>query len=237
MIVATFGLTQTGAVRDENQDSYLIDPEQGLFAVADGLGGLPNGAAASRITLALLRDAVTRQPEAPLGMLVQKIHQDAITAGFELNEHGFGTTLTVLRVHPRGDEAVLVHVGDSGAYRIHDRKAELLTAEHTVGARMLAEALEMGIPADEIPPIAHHTLTQCIGQKGSFNPQVVKVPLQTGDRIFLVTDGVTKPLSEADLQRGLTCEASIEQTCQRLSFRIEAAGSPDNYTMVALQFA
>jgi protein phosphatase len=55
MIKASFGLSETGSVRDENQDSFLVDAQQGLFAVADGLGGLPNGARASRMAIDIMR--------------------------------------------------------------------------------------------------------------------------------------------------------------------------------------
>lgn len=234
MIVASFGLTQTGSVRKDNQDSLLIDEDAGLFAVADGLGGLPNGAAASRITLALLRDAISQDPAASLERILEQVNLQASRTGFELNESGFGTTLTVLRMVDSGRYAEIGHVGDSAAYRVRQGEAELLTSEHTVAARLMAD-ISRG-SWEDIPPAAHHTLTQCIGQRQALAPEVMKISIHSGDRIFLLTDGVTKSMREADLLKALALVAPIDQTCQRLSFQVEAAGSPDNYTMVALQF-
>ena len=53
MIKASFGLTETGSVRNENQDSFLLDVAKGILPVADGLGGLPNGDRASKLTLCI----------------------------------------------------------------------------------------------------------------------------------------------------------------------------------------
>jgi serine/threonine protein phosphatase PrpC len=110
----------------------------------------------------------------------------------------------------------------------------LLTVEHTVAARMAAERWQDA--SEAIPLTAHHTLTQCMGQDLYIDPQAIEVQVAPGDRLFLFTDGVTKCVLPSHLEQSLAREEGLEQLCQHLTFRVEAAGSPDNYTLVAVEF-
>lgn len=233
MIKAIFGLTETGSVRNRNEDGYLLDSEHGLFAVADGLGGLPNGARASRMALDILQNKLHHDPARSLHDTIGEVNLETRQFGFDLDTSGFGTTLTLARFMPEKDFVEIGHVGDSAAYLVRDEEVRLLTIEHTVAARMVAAQFEEA--SEAIPASAHHTLTQCIGQELYIDPQILEVPVQPGDRIFLLTDGVTKPVMEAQLVQALQLKDSLERVCQALTFRIEIAGSPDNYTIVALE--
>lgn len=233
MIIASFGLTETGSVRTRNEDSYLLDTKQGLIAVADGLGGLPNGAQASRLALDILKQKLTRQPDRALVEVIAEVNEETRQIGYELDVSGFGTTLTMARFLPGKGTVEIAHVGDSAAYLVRDEEVHLLTHEHTVAARMVAAQFEEA--AEAIPASAHHTLTQCIGQELYIDPQFIEIPIQKGDRIFLLTDGVTKPVNEAQLEQALVIKDSLERVCQALTFRIEIAGSPDNYTIASVE--
>jgi protein phosphatase len=234
MIKASFGLTETGSVRRENQDSYLLDPLHGIFAVADGLGGLPFGDRASRMTLDVLKKHLLRADSLPLHDIITELNEEIRRAGFALDESGFGTTLTMARHLPEREVLEIAHIGDSAACRVHDGKVTVLTDEHTVAARMVADRWEDA--SEAIPLTAHHTLTQCIGQDLYIDPQILEVPVAKGDRFFLFTDGVIKILPEAILLNSLTEKSPLDRICQSLTFRVEAAGSPDNYTVVAVEF-
>lgn len=235
MIKASFGLTETGSVRDANQDSYLVESKTGLFAVADGLGGLPNGDRASKLALDILSNELRKQPVLSLESVIELINMETRRVGFEIDESGFGTTLTVGRYDDEDKRLEIAHVGDSAAYLVtQDQGARLITVEHTVAARMIASQFEEACEA--IPASAHHTLTQCIGQDLYIDPQVAEFSIQDGDRLFLLTDGVTKPLDENELREMLESSDSLESICQSLTFRVEIAGSPDNYTIAAVEF-
>ncbi len=234
MINASFGLSETGSVRDENQDSYLVDTRQGLFAVADGLGGLPNGARASQMTIDLIKGKLSSPTAQSLLEAIMEVNEETRQAGFELDVSGFGSTLTMARYYSREGLLELAHVGDSAAYLIQDGKALLLTQEHTVAARMVAERWQDA--ADAIPLSAHHTLTQCIGQDLYIDPQIIEKTAKPGDRLFLLTDGITKPITKSKLEATLLRNDPIEKICQSLTFQAEAGGSPDNYTVVAVEF-
>ena len=233
MISGNFGLSEKGSVREENQDSYLLDSENGIYAVADGLGGLPNGSRASKMALEVLHHKLIAPGSASLETIIAEVNEETRNIGYQLDGSGFGTTLTMRRLLPDGERMAIAHIGDSAAYLVRDGVVSMLTEEHTLAARMVAD--EWAHACEAIPPSAHHTLTQCIGQELYIDPQVVEFPLQQGDRIFLFTDGVTKPMSESQLTEALLIDDSIERICQALTFRIEIAGSPDNYTIIALE--
>lgn len=235
MIKASFALSETGALRNENQDSFLLDEAGGLLAVADGLGGLPNGNQASQLAIEILRKKLSALPSLDLAQLIAEINEEARSLGFDLNAAGFGTTLTLVRISPRSSRLELGHVGDSSAFLVSAGNVRQLTEEHTVAARMIASQFEEA--CDAIPASAHHTLTQCIGQDLYIDPQIGEFEIQPGDRLFLCSDGVSKPLREGQLEECLLMDNSLERICQSLTFRIEVAGSPDNYTLVAAEFA
>lgn len=234
MVRDFFALSETGSVRRQNEDSYLLDAERGIFGVADGLGGLPHGKEASRQTLAQMHAALLEAPRQSLPDLVERINLSMMETGFALDGTGFGTTLTLARLAPDAASAEIVHVGDSTACHCRDDRVAILTMEHTVATRMVAE--QWSAAGEAIPASAHHTLTQCIGQEASIEPQMIHLDLKDGDRLFLLTDGATKPLPRGELEQSLLKSGPLESLCQHLSFRIEAAGSPDNYTVVGLQF-
>src|SRR5210317_2015702 len=162
MIKSSFWLTETGAIRSENQDSYLLEPRQGIFAVADGLGGLPNGARASRVSLELLKNKLKKNGNTSIGEIIGEINLESRNVGFQLDDSGFGTTLTMGRLSKDGRSIEIAHVGDSAAYIVADGTVSLVTMEHTVAARMAENTWEDA--SEAIPLAAHHTLTQCIGQ-------------------------------------------------------------------------
>jgi protein phosphatase len=234
MITATFGLSETGSIRDQNQDALLIDAQAGVFAVADGLGGLPYGDRASRLALDILRRVLHADPHLALLDAVNTVNREAREVGFGLDPAGFGTTLTVARLDSHSRRLELAHVGDSAALLRSGDELTQLTVEHTVAARMVENQWEDA--CESIPPSAHHTLTQCIGQEPYIDPQVLQVAVKPGDRLFLATDGVVKPVVDARLRQCLLGNDSLERICQALTFQVEIAGSPDNYTIVAVEF-
>lgn len=234
MIKASFGLSETGSIRNENQDSFLLDVENGIFAVADGLGGLPNGERASKLTLEILRRKLLQHPHQALGDLISDVNQEVRKIGYEMDSSGFGTTLTMALYDAGRAVLQIAHVGDSAGLLVSKGTVRMLTMEHTVAARMVAEQWQDA--SEAIPLTAHHTLTQCIGQDIYIDPQVLEVSVKPGDRFFLVTDGVTKAIAEGTLNQSLTAKTAIGQLCQGLTFQIEAAGSPDNYTVVGIEF-
>src|SRR6478609_9048613 len=155
--VASAGLTDRGLQREINEDGFVCEPDLGLFAVADGLGGLPRGELASRLALDELVRLVRELPRdaAPDWQeIFERINRIVLAAGREISATlGIGTTLTVVRALP--GRLVLGHVGDSGLFAFPTGgKAVQLTRDHTMAQEML-DAHGPSV-ASSIPESYHH---------------------------------------------------------------------------------
>src|SRR4051812_3622484 len=140
----SWGATDVGRKRDHNEDSYLVSPRLGLYAVADGMGGHQGGERASKMALEVLEGEIEVAREAGslpdkggngnAGRIIEKAAQRASEMIFAAAQadpelHGMGTTLTAMLVH-RG-RAYVAHVGDSRCYLFRDGKCLQLTEDHS----------------------------------------------------------------------------------------------------------
>jgi len=224
--------TETGPVRPRNEDAFLLYPEKGLFAVADGLGGLPGGDEASRQVLEELAAAVSShssfQAETLRAVLVG-INRDLCRRGMEQFLGGFGTTLTLALVQPA--YILIGHVGDSSAWhQINDRGWKKLTTDHTVAERLRAQNFPG--PMD---PCDEHLLTQCMGQEEALQPEVIEISPRENDLLLLVTDGITGSVQPEDFHADLT-RKKLQSAAGCLCRRAYQDGSTDNATAIYLHF-
>ncbi len=228
--------SDAGMVRDHNEDSFLVEPALGLYAIADGMGGHAAGEVASRLAL----DAVSHALEERVGQglapdalalaaataAVHAVH-DAAQADRKLDQ--MGTTLTVLIAHPDGRGAV-AHVGDSRLYRLRDQRLAQITSDHTY-----VEAFAQAGIADRETLKAGawgHSLTQAVGHGLDIDVQVVPLDLLAGDRYLLCTDGLTDHVhSDRDLLIDLE-EQDLDAASESLVEFANASGGHDNITVV-----
>jgi protein phosphatase len=227
-------LSDLGRRRHDNQDRCLADPAGGLFAVADGLGGLPHGAEAAEATLAAWSQELRAQRPASLEawrQLLHTINRTVTTLGRQLSPaRGIGSTLTALSFGPSG--ATLAHVGDSAAFRLRDGDWLQLTPEHTVEARALR--LRAAGLWEPIPDNAAHILTSCIGALPLEETEVAELEVHAGDRYLLCTDGITKPVPAPAIRDALVAAATPLAAAEELVRQAHRHGAPDNATAVVL---
>ena len=223
-----------GLRRRENQDRHLTRPELGLFAVADGMGGLPNGGEAAEAALGTLTRAFRDTPPTSTEtwrQLVQAINREVVLLGRRLSPVlGIGTTLTVF--HSGGDQATVAQVGDSAAFRLRAGEWCQLTTEHTVGAR--ARRRRAAGLQDEDAGESDHILTSCIGILPLEEIEVIVTELRGGDRYLLCSDGITKPVPEEQVRAALAAAASPKQAAAALIALANRCGGPDNSTAVVV---
>ena len=230
-----FGQTDCGLMREHNEDAFLTLPRHAFFAVADGLGGLPEGGLASTLAVECLQkwfEAPGRNGRLDLKNLFnlanQRVHDEGRLVSLDI---GIGTTLTAFRIG-RGQIEV-GHVGDSGLYLFRPgQPAKKLTTDHTMAEEMRARLR----PGDNmyIPDYYTHTLTRCIGQSGEIEVDTFVAPVHKGDRLLLYTDGVTKVFHEEELNYEATLSESPEKLVARLVKLGNERGGPDNLTAVAV---
>jgi protein phosphatase len=217
-----------GQVREGNEDSFLLmDP---LFAVADGMGGHRGGEVASELALGTIESLFTARE----GSLVEQVEQ-ANRMVFERsqtdrNVSGMGTTLTAALVE--GARVRLAHVGDSRAYLFRDGRLHLLTEDHTLVHRMVAEGEITEAQAETHP---HRSiLTRALGVDAAVQVDEQVVDVRPGDRVLLCTDGLTGMLHDGQIESVLETTPDPQEAVERLVREANRAGGVDNITAVLL---
>lgn len=237
------GLTDKGCVRDHNEDRWYADAEQGLFIVSDGMGGQTAGERAAELVVErlpeLLGTTSWTDDELRSGSTREKVTQALISVNSILRKRiqeqpeliGMGATVVLALV--RNQYALVVHIGDSRAYRVRQGRIERLTSDHTL-TRLLMDAGEVSAKDVENHP-GSNQLTRYMGMSGELLPETHGIELIAGDRLLLCSDGLTKMLSDHQLQLIFEAEADIQIVSQRLASEAKRAGGTDNITVVVVE--
>ncbi|HEX8911324.1 MAG TPA: Stp1/IreP family PP2C-type Ser/Thr phosphatase [Humisphaera sp.] len=255
------GLTDTGRVRPGNEDAWAVDASQGLYIVADGMGGHAAGEIAARLVVESLPKMVRKRvpgggnagdgsvdgdsPAAAghpptsaalarrLRSAVSRLSRDVYeTAMTEPGLRGMGATVVAAMV--RGSEAVVVHMGDSRAYLLRGGKLKLLTKDHSV-VQALIDAGQITPEEAETHP-ARNRITASVGMPGDPTPDSKRVDLQPGDKLLLCTDGLAGMIPDEEIRGLLDRRESPAAACQTLIDAANAAGGHDNITAVVIEF-
>ncbi len=229
-----YGQTDRGLIRSENEDNFLVDAKQRVFAVADGLGGLPEGSLASEIAVTELSDWLkhfdpSTEPDFP--KLFNRVNTSVYDRGREISaDLGIGTTLTVAYLN--GKQLVTGHIGDTGLVIFKQDLWRQVTQDHTMAQEML-DRLNPGEEAF-IPEYFSHTLTRCIGQTGQIETDVYRETLEPGDRILLFTDGVTKTMQMDEIHEMIFATDNPQAFVKQVISLANERGGPDNITAIAI---
>lgn len=231
--------------RPENQDRALaLSTGAGLlFAVADGMGGSPGGALASRLACEQLEKALIGEgekggPEAPEALgrhLEEAVFRTDRFIRWTGRRRGpsadMGTTLSCLVI--TGRHSVIAHVGDSRIYRLRKGYLSCLTVDHTFVQDMISAGEVDPLQAGRHP--LRHVLTNVVGTAEALDFVDSRIDdVDVGDRFLLCTDGLTGALSEAAIREALQGPSSAGRTAGRLVDRALNSGASDNVTAVVV---
>lgn len=241
-----FGGTHIGR-RMNNEDCYALEPDFGLFVVADGMGGHEGGEVASMLAVETTRAYWRRlaaqgekgfeTPASNWGSVAEKrmnmsfrlAHQEVMRRRTgKLRE--MGCTLVAM-LFGEG-QAVLAHVGDSRAYRYRGRHLQQLTRDHSLkeelGPRnsMAVAALTGKDPGSVI--------TRAIGVPGDSDPDIRTLDVQPGDLYLLCTDGLTDAVEDWRIAE-LLAENAPSEVSSKLLFEALDNGGNDNITVVVVE--
>jgi len=234
--LVAYGQTDIGLMRDQNEDSFFIDDEHQVFAVADGLGGLPRGSLASELAiqeLAAYLHTSSNKKELALEDVFARINKRVFLEGKSVSEEmGIGTTLTV--VHILGEVLKIGHIGDTAVVLFREDSWNQLTRDHTM-AQDMVDNLRPGEQA-YIPDYFSHTLTKCIGQLASVSADIFEHPVEPNDRVLIFSDGVTKTMELDEIHHNIMAAHDPQSFVQDLIKTANDRGGPDNITAVAIFF-
>jgi len=237
------GASDAGRVRRCNEDSLLLHGPAGIFAVADGLGGLDAGDVASNAALAHLRElapAPTVSGNSPFALfasggrlrrletLVAEVNSRTYAQRLALGNN-MATTLAVAQLV--GNEALLAHVGDSRVYLWRDYQLRRLTSDHSLVNELCSQGALTADQAEQSPQ--RHVITRAVGAGPSVVPTLRRQTLRPGDLLLLCTDGLTSMADDGEIAR---CVADAGgdpgQSAAQLIVLANEAGGHDNVTVV-----
>jgi len=228
--------SRPGRSRRRNEDAFAVDIAEGIYLVADGMGGHIDGDRVARRTVAELRVILPRELRArPArdheGML--SAMRGAIRAfGARLSElHPDGGT-TLVAAYQRGTRLFLAHLGDSRAYRFRRGQLRRLTRDHTVVQNLVDAGVVDDLSAARHPD--RSALTRYLGLGARPEPALCCLRIQRGDRILLCSDGVHTVLPTPALERVLGSVPSAAGACRAVVDLVASRTGRDDATALLI---
>jgi serine/threonine-protein phosphatase Stp1 len=228
--------TDTGKVRARTEDAFLALPEQGLWVVADGMGGHQNGALASRLI-------VEQLAEPSVGDLPQRL--DELRKRLHALNRRLGQELTVTAAHPdpvigstvvalliEGDRAACVWAGDSRCYLWRGSRLYQLSRDHSLLQQLIDE--QQLSPSEAARHPAAHALTRAIGASDELKLEILELDVLPGDAFLLCSDGLYQGVSVDDLGAALNLP-SPQLTLNRLFQQALDGPARDNLSAVVIR--
>jgi PPM family protein phosphatase len=244
------GLTDTGRVREHNEDTIALDQELGLLVLADGMGGYNAGEVASGIAVKtivnLVKEALEREDllEGDPGSGESRtaiILRDAIarankiifqTAHTQTQCEGMGTTIVAALLHD--NRITIAHVGDSRLYRLRNSHFEQVTLDHS----LLQELVDRGFYSPEEAQRAANKnyVTRALGVEAAVDVEIQEHPTQRGDIYVLCSDGLSDMVEDDDIHLTInTFGANLETVAKQLIQLGNDNGGKDNISVLLAQ--
>ncbi|TQL48490.1 protein phosphatase [Homoserinimonas aerilata] len=226
--------TDTGHRRQHNEDSYVVSPP--LFAVADGMGGHSAGDLASDAVVTRIAEAATGDfaEEDVIERALRKATKD-ITRVADEAHLGVGTTATgaSLRVIDGQPFWSVFNVGDSRVYLAEGGELSQVTVDHSVVQELVDAGMITAEAAEHHPD--SNIITRAVGFNADAVPDYWLLPLRTGMRLLLCSDGLSKELDSARIREILCGDGTVAQVAEELVLRALDAGGRDNVTVVVIE--
>ena len=248
--VRCVGLTDTGKVREHNEDTIACDGEIGLLVMADGMGGYNAGEVASGIAVKtivnLVKESIEREdlenPDSATGLSrATIILRDAIhrankiifqTAKTQPQCEGMGTTVVSALFFD--NKVSIAHVGDSRLYRLRSNKFEQITLDHS----LLQELVDRGFysPAEAQRAANKNYVTRALGVEPNVEVEIQEQPVAKGDVYVLCSDGLSDMVENDDIHLTInTFGANLDTVAKQLIQLANDNGGRDNVSVVMAQ--
>ena len=240
----SWGLTDQGCVRKQNQDSYQIEQlDRGglLCVVCDGMGGAKSGNIASSLAVDVFVQEVKRswKPFMDQEHIDQMLTGAVKLANFTVYDQslqfedfdGMGTTLVAVLVKNR--RVTVVNVGDSRAYSITSGSIKQVTRDHSL-VQMMVERGDLTPEVAKTYP-GKNFITRAIGTEPMVLCDVFHLDVAKGDYLLLCSDGLSNMMDDQEILFEVVHGVNKSHCCKRLLDIAKNRGAPDNVTSILVQ--
>lgn len=243
-------ISDTGRVREHNEDAIGSNNDIGLMVLADGMGGYNAGEVASgiavQIVIEMALDGADREKrndvDSHSGLMRQSIVlRDAVyrankiifqTAQSQTNCEGMGTTIVACMFYD--DKVSIAHVGDSRAYRMRNGQLEQITLDHS----LLQELVDRGFYSEEEAQRStnRNYVTRALGVEPTVEVEVHEYEVLPDDLYLLCSDGLPDMVEDDDIHLTIsTFNASLDVVGQQLVDLANDHGGRDNVSVMLAQ--
>lgn len=236
------GITNTGLVRDINQDSFRIIERKGsdtpvFIILADGMGGHNAGELASGLAVEYAANKaeiakITRKNHAAF---ITKTMNEANALVFEKAQEdiahiGMGTTM-IMAVVSKGNLCI-GHIGDSRVYLLRGGTLERITTDHSLIEELVNSGAITRTEAENHP--SKNIITKALGCSPEVSADIYNSKTEPGDIVLLCTDGLTNMVRENEIASILKRNENPEEACRELIEKANEYGGEDNVTAIAV---
>jgi protein phosphatase len=241
------GLTDTGMVRDHNEDAYKLPAETDentlaskghLYVLADGMGGHQKGEVASAVTIETINaeyytSLIDINADRPDVAIINAMADAIEKANIEVMDATQGGGTTVVAAVLYQDTLVTMNVGDSRAYLLRDNQMYRISRDHSLVSRLV----EMGKITEEEALIhpRRNVLYQALGQGSDVEIHVVQEQLQLNDIVILCSDGLWGEVGEQAIKDVLGTTENPLVAIETLIDMANRTGGADNITAIVIQ--
>ncbi len=237
--LAIGAVTDVGNLRGQNEDSYVA--EQGLFAVADGMGGHNAGEVASAMAIAHLRGVALSGVSSAetFAQVVRDLNSAIFTAATATtDQRGMGTTLTAAALLESTSESdqpsqiVIANVGDSRTYLLRSDELRQLSVDHSYVQELVTEGLLTVDEARTHP--RRNIVTRALGIDAQVSVDTWTIPMFDHDRFMLCSDGLVDEVPLDEISEMMREHSTPQHVAERLVSAAKRHGGRDNITVIVI---
>lgn len=219
----SYCITHPGKIRKNNEDSYFVNDEFGLWIVCDGMGGHQEGNFASRAVSDMFEHMkFSLHYEKNIESIISQIYNIHLLLKNKAQKTGknsvIGTTIVLLYI--QNNRGTIIHAGDSRCYVLRNNILELLTDDH-------AKEIDTSNGKRKV-------LTNALSAPGELSLEIQKIDIMENDIYLLCTDGMYETLNDTFIKETIE-NVSIESALDTMSQKVLCGLASDNLTAVIVR--
>lgn len=229
----SFGVSHKGCVRELNEDNYLVEPQTGLWVVADGMGGHDAGevASASIVDHLATIGIASSAPDLRARFEDRLSRANAEIRGIS-ESRGITIGSTVAALLAMDGRFACLWAGDSRVYLIRNASISQISKDHTEVQELVDRGMISESEARTWP--RRNVITHAVGVRDEIVIDFQQGEIMPGDIFVLNTDGLTAHVTDAEIEAA-TVSATPQAACEKLLETVLARGGTDNVTIVLVK--